>query len=84
MNPQYCFPQTHKRQIQAAQVGNLGEASKQTQGHGKVVFFPPLSLYKPFNGPITDDCGHFAYQLLLTSRPYHFKLNLANGPDERD
>lgn len=52
MNPQYCFPQTHKRQIQAAQertqVGNLGEASKQTQGHGKVVFFPPSLSVQTF------------------------------------
>lgn len=48
MNPQYCFPQTHKRQIQAAQertqVGNLGDASKQTQGHREVVPPPPLSV----------------------------------------
>lgn len=52
------------------------------QGQTEVMFFS--FLYKPFNGAITDDCAHFAYQLLLTSKPYHFKLNLANGPDKRD
>lgn len=51
------------------------------QGQTEVMFFS--FFYKPFNGAITDDCTHFAYQLLLTSKPYHFKLNLANGPDKR-
>lgn len=50
------------------------------QGRRKVVFLCSNLL----NGPIMNDCGHFAYQPLLTFKPYHFKLNLANGPDKRD
>lgn len=32
-----------------------------------------------FNQPIKYDYGYL-YQLLLPSKAYHFKLNLANGP----
>lgn len=41
-------------------------------------------LHTSSNGPIINDGGHFAYQLLLPSKSYHLKLNLANWPDKRD
>lgn len=36
-----------------------------------------------FNQPIKCDYGYL-YQLLLPFKAYHFKLNLANGPVQRD